>query len=260
MDTFIIKEYLQFQLRAKTRYGTHSPFIYSLLEDCFYDKRNFYAFKLIEKQRNKFLGSKQSIKITDLGAGSRTNKSNTRAVAKLAAHVATSQKDGQLLFKLINHLRPQTMLELGTSLGIGTLYQALPNKQSIFHSIEGDPAVLKLALESLEAGEAQSVQTHLGNFDDVLPKLLNSLDSVEYAYIDGNHTYEATINYFNMLIPKTNANSFFVFDDIRWSKGMLRAWETICQHPQVSISIDLFNKGIVFFKEGRVKEHFSIKY
>ena len=62
-----------------------------------------------------------------------------------------------------------------------------------------------------------------------------------------------------MLLPKTHNDSIFIFDDINWSKGMQEAWNKIKAHPQVSVSIDTFFWGMVFFRKEQVKEHFKIR-
>jgi hypothetical protein len=40
---------------------------------------------------------------------------------------------------------------------------------------------------------------------------------------------------------------------------MTEAWETIKKHPQVTVTIDTFYWGIVFFRKAQAKEHFTIR-
>ena len=56
-----------------------------------------------------------------------------------------------------------------------------------------------------------------------------------------------------------NNNSFWIFDDIYWSKEMQEAWLEIKNHPKVTVTIDVFHFGIVFFREEQAKEHFKIR-
>jgi hypothetical protein len=88
-----------------------------------------------------------------------------------------------------------------------------------------------------------------------------SLSHIDLAYIDGNHRYEPTLRYFQQLLPKKQHHSIFIFDDIHWSAEMEKAWSEIKAHPEVTLSIDLFFMGLVFFRqEFKVKQHFSIRF
>jgi hypothetical protein len=52
-----------------------------------------------------------------------------------------------------------------------------------------------------------------------------------------------------------------VFDDIHWSEGMERAWEEIKRDPAVTLTIDIFFVGLVFFRKMQlIPQHFTIRY
>lgn len=78
-------------------------------------------------------------------------------------------------------------------------------------------------------------------------------------FIDGNHQKEATLEYFEKLLPTVHNDSVMIFDDIHWSKGMEEAWEEIKQNPQVRVTIDTFQWGLIFFRREQEKEHFIIR-
>ena len=79
------------------------------------------------------------------------------------------------------------------------------------------------------------------------------------VYFDGNHQKAATLEYFQHCLQFVNNESFFIFDDIHWSKEMESAWEEIKKHPKVKVTIDTFQWGIVFFRKEQEKEHFIIR-
>ena len=107
----------------------------------------------------------------------------------------------------------------------------------------------------------KNIQLVEGNFDHTLDQVLKSTTPFDFVFIDGNHRLEPTVRYFNQILPNLHANSIVVLDDIHWSKEMEQAWETIQQHPAVSLTIDLFFIGIVFFRaEQKEKEHFTIRF
>ena len=85
------------------------------------------------------------------------------------------------------------------------------------------------------------------------------MKQVDLAYLDGNHSYTATIDYFNKILPYTNQNSVIVLDDIYWSNEMLKAWKQLTQHPSVTYSIDIYSSGFLFFNNNmKSKQHFVL--
>ena len=120
---------------------------------------------------------------------------------------------------------------------------------------------LRLQKKNFQRLELSNIELIEGNFDSVLIQILNQLPTIDFAFIDGNHHKEPTISYFKEIVAKTSEHSILVFDDIHWSREMEEAWEYIKHHTSVTLSIDLFFIGIVFFrKEQRVKQHFTIRF
>ena len=60
---------------------------------------------------------------------------------------------------------------------------------------------------------------------------------------------------FNLGLEKKHHHSVFVFDDINWNEEMQKAWQEIKDHPEVTISLDLFYVGIIFFRKEQQQEH-----
>lgn len=201
------------------------------------------------------------IPITDFGAGSRLNLSQERKVSAIAKSSLKPKKYSQLLFRMVNYFQPSFVLELGTSLGITSSYLASGNNNAKVITMEGSPHVAAIARKNFEWLQLKNISVIEGNFDETLPKLISSTQTADFVFIDGNHRKEPTIRYFEQLLPKISSNSIFIFDDIHWSKEMEEAWETIKQHDAVTLSIDLFFIGIIFFrKEQKEKQHFTIRF
>lgn len=253
------KQYLNYLSKAQSRHGIHSPFVYKLLDEVVYDKTEHGEYKLVQTIRKELLNRTDSIEITDLGAGSTVNKSNTRQVADIAKNSAKGGKWGQLLFRLAHHFEPATMLELGTSLGIGSLYQLLGNPKGNLTTLEGCPHTAAIAHEQFKKARINPTVIE-GNFDNTLQPYLNSISTLDWAFIDGNHQKEPTIRYFNQCLTKCHNDSVLLFDDIYWSQGMAEAWQHIKAHERVSVSLDLFQVGIVFLRKEQPKQDFVIRY
>lgn len=126
--------------------------------------------------------------------------------------------------------------------------------------MEGCPNIAAFAKSNFDQLQAKHIQQVIGNFDNTLPSALQQFETLDYAFIDGNHREQATIDYFNLCLEKAHEYSVFVIDDIYWSEGMLNAWKTIQAHPKVTLTIDLFVCGLVFFRtEQLTKQHFKLR-
>jgi len=255
-----VLHYLKYRLKAKGAHQIHSPFVFDFYNDILHNKHAFYAYDNVENQRAILLKNTTTIDVKDFGKGSKIFKSNKRAVADIAKHVVKQKKYGQLLFRMMNAYAPKNAIELGTSLGISTLYLAMSNAQIPVHTFEGCPATLAIAEGNFKALKQTNIHTHLGPFASTLPNALKELKKVDFCFIDGHHDEAATLNYFELILSHLHNESIVVLDDINWSEGMQKAWKTITQHPRVTVSLDLHQMGIVFFRKEQVKEHFELRF
>lgn len=253
-------DYLKHQFTAKTRHGTHSPFVYSLADDVIYDFSTRNEYEDIEAQRKRLLSDSRLIEVTDLGAGSHLNKNRTKKVSQIAKNALKSPRLAQLIYRIAAHHQPNNMIELGTCLGITTAYLSKAQPNADILTIEGCPKTAEVAYQNFKDLKVQNVELQVGNFNDLLPTAIEVWEKLDFVYIDGNHTKQATLNYFNWCLPKLHENSVLIFDDIYWSEGMKQAWAEIKAHPKVTVTVDLFWIGLVYFKKGQAKEHFKLKY
>ncbi len=255
-----ISDYLKHRLTAKTRHGTHSPFVYKLADEVIYDFNNKSEYKNIEAQRKKLFNDDSEITVTDLGAGSHMNKNRVKKVSQIAKNALKSPQLAQLIYRLAENTKPKTAIELGTCLGITSAYLAKANPEAQIITIEGCPETAGVASNNFKDLDLNNIELHVGNFDLLLPDIIAKQPTLDFVYIDGNHRKDATLNYFKWCLPKVTENSLLIFDDIYWSKGMKEAWNEIKNHPDVTVTVDLFWIGLVYFKKGQAKEHFKLKF
>ncbi|MFT5249429.1 MAG: putative O-methyltransferase YrrM, partial [bacterium] len=241
-----IKSYLHFLLKSSNQHGVHSPFVYDLVTTCFYDKKDYSEYQKIKAFRNELLQNSDAIEITDFGAGSRVFKSNTRNISSIAKNTGIPFKRQKLLFRITNYFKSETVLELGTSLGLGTAAIAFANDSIKITTVEGCKNTARVAEAIFKKYYVSSIQLQNATFEDFFNK--NTIDSYDLVYIDGNHHKKNTLQYFEYLLDRINDNSVLIFDDIYWSKEMTEAWNQIKEHPKVTVSIDTFYWGIVFFR------------
>ena len=242
-------------------HGMHSPFVFEFITKILNDKTINPEYEKVETLRSQLLNDNRVLEVEDFGAGSTVDKKNNRRISSIAKNAAKPKKFGQLLFRMIKHYQPATILELGTSLGITTSYLSLAKPDARLITMEGSKEIADKAKQNFKAIELKNIELIEGNFDDTLSSVVGGLSSVDFAFIDGNHRKDPTERYFEELLAKTNNDSILVFDDIHWSSEMKAAWETIKKDAAVTCSIDLFFIGIVFFrKEFKEKQHFVIRY
>lgn len=253
-------KFLVYRLKSFRLHGVHSPFVFNLYQNVIQHNGSYYAYGHIEKLRAELLQNNRQLEITDLGAGSKVNPTYRRRISDIAKVSAKPAKYAQLLFRLVNYFQPNQVLELGTSLGLTSAYLAGAQKRSTVFSFEGCPNLAQQAQLNWGKLKLRNIQIIPGNIDQTLPAYLERTTHVDFVYFDGNHRYEPTMRYFWLCLEKHTEVSIFVFDDIYWSKEMEKAWQEICKHPAVTLSIDLFQVGLVFFRKQQPKQHFTLWY
>jgi predicted O-methyltransferase YrrM len=237
-------------------HGVHSPFCYQFIQSVIYNKNQFYFFSQIEKVRLKLHLDKRALNINDLGTGN--NKIQT--VTEIASKSLKSAKYGQLFFKIVHYFKMQNVLELGTSLGITTAYLAASSTEIKCVSLEGCISIAKIAEENFKKLKLENIQVVTGNIDQTLPKVLSDFETLDFVFIDANHKLPSVYDYFEICLTKIHTNTIIIIDDIYWSVEMEQAWKMIKNHSSVTVTIDLFQLGIVFFNTDLYKNHYKIRF
>ena len=259
----MVLKYLQYLLAASNSkgHGMHSPFVFDFIKNVLNDDRDFYAYNQIEQRRQQLLQNKTIINIADMGAGSKTLPFTQRSINSIAKSSLKSKKFSQLLFRMVDYYQPKNLLELGTSLGITSSYLATANINAKVVTLEGASEVAAIANKGFQQLNLKNISLIEGNFDDTLSAAIHQLKIIDFAFIDGNHKYKPTINYFNQILQASHNNSIIILDDIHWSKEMEDAWHYVQNHSETTATIDLFFIGVVILnKDFKVKQHFKVRF
>jgi len=263
---FPVREYLQWLLRSRTRHGVHSPFVYRFLDECLYRETDKSLFEIPENHRIKLKKDPSILEYTDPGAGSRkhkikiTHKNNKKyKLRQIARNSLQKPRYCRLFYRMIQHFGFRSVLEMGTSLGITTSYMSLAGNHVMIDTIEGAYPIADLAEKYFTENGFTNICLHRGNFDQKLDEVITN-KKYDLIFIDGNHRGNKTLDYFQKLSKHINEQGVIILDDIRWSESMLEAWQNIKMHPDVTISIDLFRIGMVFFDKRFTKEEFAIRF
>ncbi len=238
--------FARFYTQAVTKYAIHSPFVSAFCAEVLEDRRRYYAFDTARQLRAHWLRQRQPVPSVALGASSRVSTDSVRTTDTLIRHGSIRPAQGELLFRLCQWLQPQTIVEMGTQLGIGTVYLRAGAPSARLFTLEGNPTLVDLARQTFQLGRAESIRQVPGPFATTLPTLIPTLPTVDLLYLDGDHRGTATREYVRQWLPSLSPGTCLVLDDIHWSRDMEQAWHDIRHWPEFSVSIDLFHLGLLF--------------
>jgi predicted O-methyltransferase YrrM len=215
---------------------------------------------IVEQVRKKMISDKRSILVHDLGSRSELLRTKTRRVSEIARHSSVTRKYGRLLSSMAAEFGKPLIIELGTSLGVSAIYMAASCPESIVYTIEGCRATAEIATRNFIEAGLGNVKILEGSFDDLLPCLAVNCIKPGMVFIDGNHRKDALLKYFGCIAEFSGAGTVIIIDDINYSEEMAEAWSEIKLYHKVSVSIDLFRMGILFFREGINHNNYIIRY
>jgi predicted O-methyltransferase YrrM len=238
-------------------HSLHSPFFFDFYKNVIKKSRKATVNSKIETLRNSLLSNSAEVEIEDLGAGSKRHSGGKKTIANIAKNSLSPAAISMLYEHIIRYNDAKYIVELGTSMGLNTLYLASKNDAKVY-TFEGSKTLAHIALTHFELFEKQNIQLIEGNLDNTLTEFLQNTEKINFALLDANHRYEPTMRYFNLLVRRFNDKSILVVDDIHWSEEMEKAWKELYQHKLVYGSIDLFRCGILFFDPALNKQHFVL--
>lgn len=257
---FLVSRYLHYWLNAIDEHSLQAPFVFELYTQVIKDDVQLPVFQEIGTYRKEKLADHRNLRFSRLGAASSVKKSDERKVSSIARHSLSSAKFSRFLFRLARYCQPSLILELGTSLGINTLYLSAHNPACRIVTFEGCNTSIAEAAALFSTWEKKNIELVAGNIDDTLTEYLCRHKTIEMVYMDANHRYEPTLRYFDALVKYCTPHAVLVLDDIHWSAEMEKAWEKIKQHEKVTLTIDIFDAGLVFFRPLYTKQHYTLSF
>ena len=279
-----VSSWLKHQLTARNTggHGVHSPYLFEWVRMVMSDKNTYYVWDEIEEIRQEMLKDTRELEFVDYGSGKlKGENGERRRVCDIAKGSLARRKDAQLLARLVGWLgRPLLtspsrggigdeasedrkglmIVELGTSLGVTTAYLAAMDSRNKVVTYEGCPAVAEVARANWEKLGLSNIACVVGEITvDSLQLAVDSLSGIDVAFIDANHTYEATLTYFNALASRVHEKSVVVVDDIHYNEDMEKAWKAICADERVTTTMDLYRMGLVFFDKHYWRKHYKMR-
>src|SRR6056297_679904 len=242
-------------------YGIHSPFVYGFVREVMLQsKKDKNPGAWVKMMQQELFDNKTFLHTDAIGAGTRIRKRKFIKAGRLARKSGLPRKYIRLLIKLTHYLSVENVLELGTCCGLTSACLARGKDQIMVHSIEGNYERYQFALRMFSKLGISNIAIENERFNDVLDRFSKYDARFDMVFMDGDHAYKPTIQYFEKLIHLLNKNGVIVVDDIYWSPGMTKAWKAIQNHPSVTVTIDLYRFGLVFLHRSQAKEHFTIRF
>jgi len=250
--------YIQFRIRARHRKGrgVHPPFAFEFIREVIYGK-DAGELERIKDLRNSLLRNRKMLPVSDLGAGS---GKEMRSIRDLVKNTSIPAKKGQLLARIVGYLQLERIIELGTGTGISSLYMGLARPNSKIQTCEGSSSIADLARENIGQMGVNNIEVSNLSFRKWLPGVLEESGEELLVFLDGDHRGERMLEYTGMIIESGDSRKVLVLDDIHWSKDMNHAWKRLVRLDEVSLSLEMYNTGIVFIHYAFQKEHFIVNF
>lgn len=255
-----------FQIEARAHYlrharhlkghGIHSPYIFRWLTCILYEHKPFYAYQSLQQIRKQLKNDKSTIRLNGYG----TANQRITTIKSIAKSACSRRKYAELLFRIVNSIDAQNIVELGTNLGLTTLHLAMPNDKAKVTTFEGECELIKFSKNLFASKNMQNITLVEGNINDTLPLFLEKTKPLDFVFFDANHAYKPTIKYFEMCLKHAHSQSIFVFDDIHHSPEMEKAWKEIQSNPKIRVTVDLFQMGITFFNNDLQKQDYIVLF
>jgi predicted O-methyltransferase YrrM len=256
---FIQKEYVKYLISSTNEHGVHSPFIFDFVTKCIYSRPTIAQKEAFDANKNRLLKNNEFIKVTDFCIGRKGFKDGNSQIYKTEKVRSMKRKYGLLLMRVIEYFNVKKSLELVTSLAVPSFCMSNVNSEMSLTTLEGCPSTLRVAKENLSYVGMDSIKFILGQFPDTMVEA-SEIKSYDFIFFAATQSKGITLEYFKSCLEVKHNDSIFIFDDIHCNKEMLEAWKEVKLHPEVVVTIDLFQWGVVFFRKEQRKEHFKIRF
>ena len=254
---------LSYLVRARHRkgHGIHSPFVFDFVSSVLCGKDR-YDYSAIKARRKDLLKDRSRIKVEDRGEGSKKRSGEVREVRHIAKTTPVKPKYGRFLTRMAGWYKPDYIVELGTGMGLSSAYLAGGCPDCILYTIEGSKSIHEMARQTMGAVRLDNAVLIHGLFADKLSSVMTEIEGCNslLVFIDGDHCGERVLGYVETLLSGSFENLVIILDDIYWSASMTSAWKAFIHRPEIAVSIDLFQFGILFIKKGISKKHYKIRF
>ena len=251
-----ITSFFCFIIKSKNEHGVHSPFVFDLITSCFYKKKDKNDLTIFLNYKKKLSRNSSLLEFSNFNFISNLLFSNKKKRSRIIENLGISNGRAGLLINIIQYLKPKSILEIGTSLGIVTVALSSAQESSKITTLDENEKTVNIIREMFKKNTFKNVKFLAGNFDITLPLALNNSD---FIYFKGKNINETTLKYFEFSLTYIHNDSVILFENIHSDKESEKIWNHIKNNKKVTVTIDTFFWGFVFFRKEQEKEHFIIR-
>ena len=224
-------------IRYRKGFGVHSPFVFNLITKVIEERCQYYSFYDIELIRKQLLFQNGEITYPDR---QQKGKMRRRTIGRIVEREAIRPKHGALLFRLANYFKYASDLKC--------------------IALENVPEFASIARIAFSKAARNPVDLRVGGYKDLLPKALKDMEQLDFVFF--NTLYEQQNNswLFETCLKHVHGDTVFVFEGIKASRKMREFWQKVCSHPEVTVTIDLYSMGIVFFNKKLHKRDYIVYF
>lgn len=244
-------------LRYRKGYGVHSPFVFNLITKVIEERCSYYSFQDIERMRKQLLFKEGLIAYPDR---QHKGKLRQRTIGQIVEREGIKASHGALLFRLTNYFKSRHILQLGPTMGLSTLYLTsyAPDLKCI--ALENVPEFASISRMVFEKKARNPVDLRVGSYKELLPQALSDMGRIDFVFFNTLYEQHNNVWLFNECVKHIHEETVFVFEGIKESRKMREFWEEICAHPEVTVTIDLYSLGLVFFNKRLHKRDYIVYF
>lgn len=244
-------------IRYRRGFGVHSPFVFNLITRVIEETCSYYSFYDIELIRKQLLFKEESITYPDR---QQKGKKKSCTISEITEREAINPKHGALLFRLVNYFKATHILQLGPSMGLSTLYLTsyAPDLKCI--ALENVTEYATIAQWVFDKAARNPIDLRTGIYKELLPQALKDMKRVDFIFFNTLYEQHNNLWLFNLCIPYIHQDTVFAFEGIKASRKMREFWQEITAHPEVTVTIDLYSMGIVFFNKKLHKRNYKVYF
>jgi predicted O-methyltransferase YrrM len=253
----------KFMLDAAYNKKINNNYLRSFVDNIILNNSINPEFDIIEKEREHLRTKGGLLEVTDFSSKKKGRKpyiTEVRKISDIVKNESCKPKVASLLFTIIQHTNSTHILELGTSFGISTAYMSFANPKAYITSIEGCYGLSDMASQLFKKLKLDNILIENGNIDFLLPGIVSNINKLDLVFFDIFRNKSTLIQYFDTCTSLIHENSIFVINNIHESKEMKEGWNTIINKPNVRGSIELYECGIIFFKDSLNGDHIKLSY
>jgi len=253
-----IVSFFCFIIKSKNEHGVHSPFVFDLITSCFYKTKSKNDLTIFLNYKKELSKNNSLSEISNFNFMSNFLLSHKRKRSRIFKDSEISNKRARLLIHLIQYLKPKNILEIGTGFGINTVVLSSAQRNSKITTLDENEQTVNVIKEMFKKNTFKHVKFLTGNFDITLPQVFNN-NIYDFIYFKGSCENKTTLNYFESSLSSIHNNSVLLFENIHSNRESEKVWNSIKKHEKVTVTIDTFLWGFVFFRKEQEKEHFIIR-